>query len=211
MLPSLWSDFCTNKTFAWLRDGCIIRSSHQVVQCLLDWSYEKLKDKLLLAKDKWSRNWVLQVGVFDATNSTNARRNMLLKLSEGKCKACVLHFHWTTCIWNPCRQNQMHLFPYFGTCVYVCQGYNCEMPSWVSCWNQFICIHHSKLTLDFWTVIVVGHPSSSFRLWQPHLFLHSLLCIFLQVIFLETICNDRSVIDTNIRLKIQQSPDYADM
>ncbi|CAK9227393.1 unnamed protein product [Sphagnum troendelagicum] len=58
-----------------------------------------------------------QVGVFDATNSTNARRNMLLKLAEGKCK----------------------------------------------------------------------------------------------VIFLETICNDRSVIDTNIRLKIQQSPDYADM
>jgi 6-phosphofructo-2-kinase/fructose-2,6-biphosphatase len=57
------------------------------------------------------------VGVFDATNSTNARRNMLLKLAEGKCK----------------------------------------------------------------------------------------------VIFLETICNDRSVIDTNIRLKIQQSPDYADM
>jgi 6-phosphofructo-2-kinase/fructose-2,6-biphosphatase len=32
-----------------------------------------------------------------------------------------------------------------------------------------------------------------------------------KVIFLETICNDRSVIDTNIRLKIQQSPDYADM
>lgn len=55
----------------------------------------------------------------------------------------------------------------FGTCVYVCQCYNCEMPSWVSCWNQFICIHHLKLTLDFWTVIVVGHPSSSFRLWQP--------------------------------------------
>ncbi len=81
------------KRLAWLRDGCIICSSHQMVQCLLGWSYEKLKDKLLLAKDKWSRNWVLQVGVFDATNSTNARRNMLLKLAEGKCKACVLHFH----------------------------------------------------------------------------------------------------------------------
>jgi 6-phosphofructo-2-kinase/fructose-2,6-biphosphatase len=32
-----------------------------------------------------------------------------------------------------------------------------------------------------------------------------------KVIFLETICNDKMVIDTNIRLKIQQSPDYADM
>ncbi|CAK9860038.1 unnamed protein product [Sphagnum jensenii] len=30
-------------------------------------------------------------------------------------------------------------------------------------------------------------------------------------IFLETICNDKMVIDTNIRLKIQQSPDYADV
>ncbi|KAL3681536.1 hypothetical protein R1sor_024492 [Riccia sorocarpa] len=58
-----------------------------------------------------------QVGVFDATNSTNERRKLLLKLAEGKCK----------------------------------------------------------------------------------------------VIFLETICNDRSVIDHNIRLKIQQSPDYADV
>ncbi|KAG6552608.1 hypothetical protein Mapa_005808 [Marchantia paleacea] len=58
-----------------------------------------------------------QVGVFDATNSTNERRNLLIKLAEGKCK----------------------------------------------------------------------------------------------VIFLETICNDRSVIDHNIRLKIQQSPDYSDV
>ncbi|KAL2620363.1 hypothetical protein R1flu_000568 [Riccia fluitans] len=58
-----------------------------------------------------------QVGVFDATNSTSERRNLLLKLAEGKCK----------------------------------------------------------------------------------------------VIFLETICNDRSVIDHNIRLKIQQSPDYSDV
>lgn len=57
-----------------------------------------------------------QVGVFDATNSTNARRNMLMKLAEGKCK----------------------------------------------------------------------------------------------IIFLETICNDRAMIDRNIELKIQQSPDYAD-
>jgi 6-phosphofructo-2-kinase/fructose-2,6-biphosphatase len=32
---------------------------------------------------------------------------------------------------------------------------------------------------------------------------------FGQVIFLETICNDLSVIETNIRLKIQQSPDYT--
>ena len=31
-----------------------------------------------------------------------------------------------------------------------------------------------------------------------------------QVIFLETICNDQAVIDKNVALKIQQSPDYAD-
>eukprot|EP00249_Psilotum_nudum_P019616 c27343_g1_i1 orf=1147-3000(-) len=57
-----------------------------------------------------------QVGIFDATNSTRRRRNMLMKIAEGKCK----------------------------------------------------------------------------------------------VIFLETICNDQAVLDRNIRLKIQQSPDYAD-
>jgi len=32
-----------------------------------------------------------------------------------------------------------------------------------------------------------------------------------KVIFPEMICNDLSVIETNIRLKIQQSPDYADI
>lgn len=32
-----------------------------------------------------------------------------------------------------------------------------------------------------------------------------------KVIFLEILCNDRTVIDRNIRLKIQQSPDYVDM
>lgn len=32
----------------------------------------------------------------------------------------------------------------------------------------------------------------------------------LQIIFLETICNDEQIIEKNIRLKIQQSPDYAD-
>lgn len=32
----------------------------------------------------------------------------------------------------------------------------------------------------------------------------------LQIIFLETICNDRQIIERNIRLKIQQSPDYAE-
>ncbi|KAI5070234.1 hypothetical protein GOP47_0014577 [Adiantum capillus-veneris] len=32
-----------------------------------------------------------------------------------------------------------------------------------------------------------------------------------KVIFLEILCNDRSVIERNIRLKIQQSPDYVDM
>eukprot|EP00250_Pteridium_aquilinum_P003120 c13451_g1_i1 orf=429-2735(-) len=57
-----------------------------------------------------------QVGIFDATNTTRERRNMLLKMAEGKCK----------------------------------------------------------------------------------------------VIFLETICNDQAVINKNVALKIQQSPDYAD-
>ncbi|XP_004500284.1 6-phosphofructo-2-kinase/fructose-2,6-bisphosphatase-like isoform X1 [Cicer arietinum] len=57
-----------------------------------------------------------QVGIFDATNSSKRRRNMLMKLAEGKCK----------------------------------------------------------------------------------------------IIFLETICNDVSIIERNIRLKIQQSPDYAE-
>eukprot|EP00252_Welwitschia_mirabilis_P010042 TRINITY_DN23090_c0_g1_i1.p1 TRINITY_DN23090_c0_g1~~TRINITY_DN23090_c0_g1_i1.p1 ORF type:complete len:739 (+),score=158.26 TRINITY_DN23090_c0_g1_i1:395-2611(+) len=56
-----------------------------------------------------------QVGIFDATNSTRQRRNMIMKMAEGKCK----------------------------------------------------------------------------------------------IIFLETICNDQAIIDRNIRLKIQQSPDYA--
>lgn len=58
-----------------------------------------------------------QIGIFDATNSTIQRRNMLSKISEGKCK----------------------------------------------------------------------------------------------VIFLEVVCNDQTVIERNIRLKIQQSPDYVDM
>ncbi|XP_048613808.1 6-phosphofructo-2-kinase/fructose-2,6-bisphosphatase-like isoform X2 [Brassica napus] len=57
-----------------------------------------------------------QVGIFDATNSTRVRRNMLMKMGEGKCK----------------------------------------------------------------------------------------------IIFLETLCNDERIIERNIRLKIQQSPDYAE-
>ncbi|XP_010542668.1 PREDICTED: 6-phosphofructo-2-kinase/fructose-2,6-bisphosphatase-like [Tarenaya hassleriana] len=57
-----------------------------------------------------------QVGIFDATNSTRVRRNMLMEMAEGKCK----------------------------------------------------------------------------------------------IIFLETICNDERIIERNIRLKIQQSPDYAE-
>ncbi|KAL3616196.1 hypothetical protein CASFOL_039586 [Castilleja foliolosa] len=57
-----------------------------------------------------------QVGIFDATNSTSCRRNMLMGMAEGKCK----------------------------------------------------------------------------------------------IIFLETICNDRQIIERNIRLKVQQSPDYAE-
>lgn len=32
----------------------------------------------------------------------------------------------------------------------------------------------------------------------------------MQIIFLETICNDRQIIERNIRLKVQQSPDYAE-
>jgi hypothetical protein len=32
----------------------------------------------------------------------------------------------------------------------------------------------------------------------------------MQIIFLETICNDERIIERNIRLKIQQSPDYAE-
>ncbi|XWS53348.1 hypothetical protein CRYUN_Cryun11dG0149500 [Craigia yunnanensis] len=58
-----------------------------------------------------------QVGIFDATNSSRSRRNMLMKMAEGKCK----------------------------------------------------------------------------------------------IIFLETICNDERIIERNIRLKIQQSPDYAEV
>ncbi|KAJ0792239.1 putative 6-phosphofructo-2-kinase, Fructose-2,6-bisphosphate 2-phosphatase [Helianthus annuus] len=58
----------------------------------------------------------MQVGIFDATNSTSNRRNMLMKMAEGKCK----------------------------------------------------------------------------------------------IIFLETICNDPKIIERNIRLKVQQSPDYAE-
>ncbi|EPS65373.1 hypothetical protein M569_09404 [Genlisea aurea] len=57
-----------------------------------------------------------QVGIFDATNSTRERRNMLMRMAEGKCK----------------------------------------------------------------------------------------------IIFLETICNDQQIIERNIRLKVQQSPDYAE-
>ncbi|KAI5674967.1 hypothetical protein M9H77_05917 [Catharanthus roseus] len=57
-----------------------------------------------------------QVGIFDATNSTRQRRNMLMRMAEGKCK----------------------------------------------------------------------------------------------IIFLETLCNDPKIIERNIRLKIQQSPDYAE-
>ncbi|PIA32389.1 hypothetical protein AQUCO_04500175v1 [Aquilegia coerulea] len=58
-----------------------------------------------------------QVGIFDATNSSRSRRNMLMKMAEGKCK----------------------------------------------------------------------------------------------IIFLETLCTDERIIERNIRLKIQQSPDYADV
>jgi|APAra0007618257_1042622.scaffolds.fasta_scaffold06466_3 hypothetical protein len=32
----------------------------------------------------------------------------------------------------------------------------------------------------------------------------------MQIIFLETLCNDERIIERNIRLKIQQSPDYSE-
>lgn len=34
--------------------------------------------------------------------------------------------------------------------------------------------------------------------------------LYLQIIFLETLCNDPKLIERNIRLKVQQSPDYAE-
>lgn len=37
-----------------------------------------------------------------------------------------------------------------------------------------------------------------------------IIYFILQIIFLETICNDERIIERNIRLKIQQSPDYAE-
>lgn len=37
-----------------------------------------------------------------------------------------------------------------------------------------------------------------------------LVTFVFQIIFLETICNDERIIERNIRLKIQQSPDYAE-
>jgi hypothetical protein len=40
--------------------------------------------------------------------------------------------------------------------------------------------------------------------------LSSLLKSFSADYILETICNDPSIIETNLRLKIQESPDYAD-
>lgn len=36
------------------------------------------------------------------------------------------------------------------------------------------------------------------------------ICFPLQIIFLETLCNDAQIIERNIRMKIQQSPDYAE-
>jgi hypothetical protein len=126
---------------------------------------------------------------------------------QGMCSSLSLNYMYL----EPMQAKPDTSFSLLWYIVYVCQSYNCEMPSWVSCWNQFICIHHLKLTLDFWTVIVAGSSIIILQIMTTPPFPASLLCNFLQVIFLETICNDRSVIDTNIRLKIQQSPDYADM
>lgn len=55
-------------------------------------SYSLLGEKPAewVAKCFWGWFWLFafhtQVGVFDATNSTIARRNMLMKMAEGKCK-----------------------------------------------------------------------------------------------------------------------------
>lgn len=38
----------------------------------------------------------------------------------------------------------------------------------------------------------------------------SFVFVNFQIIFLETICNDERIIERNIRLKIQQSPDYEE-
>uniref|UniRef100_A0A0E0CSJ0 CBM20 domain-containing protein n=1 Tax=Oryza meridionalis TaxID=40149 RepID=A0A0E0CSJ0_9ORYZ len=82
-----------------------------------------------------------QVGIFDATNSTRNRRNMLMKMAEGKCKFPKLII---VPIMNINRKR----------CTY--KAYSCT------------------------------------------------------VIFLETICNDQNVLERNMRLKVQRSPDYAE-
>lgn len=36
--------------------------------------------------------YIMQVGIFDATNSTRGRRNMLTEMAEGKCKVDFSNF-----------------------------------------------------------------------------------------------------------------------
>ena len=57
-----------------------------------------------------------------------------------------------------------------------------------------------------WARLILWYENDifNFELIRP-IFVFSL-----QIIFLETICNDRNIIERNIRLKIQQSPDYAE-
>uniref|UniRef100_A0A0D3FH96 CBM20 domain-containing protein n=1 Tax=Oryza barthii TaxID=65489 RepID=A0A0D3FH96_9ORYZ len=82
-----------------------------------------------------------QVGIFDATNSTRNRRNMLMKMAEGKCKSPKLII---VPIMNINRKRRTY------------KAYSCT------------------------------------------------------IIFLETICNDQNVLERNMRLKVQRSPDYAE-
>nr|XP_048329306.1 uncharacterized protein LOC107419158 isoform X2 [Ziziphus jujuba var. spinosa] len=37
-----------------------------------------------------NKAWDFSVGIFDATNNTKKRRNMLMKMAEGKCKIIFL-------------------------------------------------------------------------------------------------------------------------
>lgn len=58
------------------------------------------------------------------------------------------------------------------------------------------------------------HQSRQILVWLINFFLRNvwymMIVFYSQIIFLETLCNDRNIIERNIRLKVQQSPDYAE-